>query len=344
MATVLVAVGLACSSPSEQAPVSEGATGDLVVMEASDQTRSELGVETWGLDSGQSEVTTVRGYDGSHTPIVQFAHKTSAKQGTFEATLSTKESHARMTIEAGAGGARFNVLENTFANDARARKIVDRIIADLETQSARAGGKLTGRSSRELQASGLRPQTKLVEPVGCLTTGCNSALTASASAGANAVSACQTSTGATSNCSSQVSKASQAQEQTQGQCSSCDSSTCDKQVDIEGPPVRSQAQTFANEACCFVEACRAGTYNGHQPSADLALDMLTSEAYGQVPSDNHEFGNRLAEFAVSNMSKYRIAYVIYRQRIHQGDGWSQMEDRGSITQNHFDHVHVSFEP
>jgi hypothetical protein len=31
-------------------------------------------------------------------------------------------------------------------------------------------------------------------------------------------------------------------------------------------------------------------------------------------------------------------------RIDSGDGWRPMEDRGSITQNHCDHVHVSFEP
>jgi hypothetical protein len=35
--------------------------------------------------------------------------------------------------------------------------------------------------------------------------------------------------------------------------------------------------------------------------------------------------------------------VIWRQRINSGTGWRAMEDRGSITQNHYDHVHVSFD-
>lgn len=115
-------------------------------------------------------------------------------------------------------------------------------------------------------------------------------------------------------------------------------------VDIEGPAVRPHVQVFADDACRLQQACRASTYVGHSPSADLALDMPTSEDYGKLPTDDHAFGDRLAEFAVANRAKYRIDYVIYRQRINSGTGWRMMEDRGSITQNHFDHVHVSFDP
>ncbi|MBS2016883.1 MAG: SH3 domain-containing protein [Deltaproteobacteria bacterium] len=115
-------------------------------------------------------------------------------------------------------------------------------------------------------------------------------------------------------------------------------------VDIEGPAVQPHVQFFADEACKLQQACRASTYVGHSPSADLALDLPTSEDYGKLPTDNHAFGDRLAEFAVANRAKYRIDYVIYRQRINSGTGWRTMEDRGSITQNHFDHVHVSFDP
>jgi hypothetical protein len=115
-------------------------------------------------------------------------------------------------------------------------------------------------------------------------------------------------------------------------------------VDIEGPPVQPHVQVFANDACAQVKACRATTREGHEPSADLAIDMPTGAGYGQLPTDNHVFGDRLAEFAVTNQTKYRIEYVIYRQRINFGDGWEPMEDRGDITQNHFDHVHVSFDP
>ena len=34
--------------------------------------------------------------------------------------------------------------------------------------------------------------------------------------------------------------------------------------------------------------------------------------------------------------------MIWEQRINHGSGWKAMEDRGGVTANHFDHVHVSF--
>ena len=115
-------------------------------------------------------------------------------------------------------------------------------------------------------------------------------------------------------------------------------------VDIEGPDVQPHVQAFIDAACADVGACRASTYVGHQPQADLALDIPSGEGYGKLPTDNHAFGDKVAEYALANQVKHRIAYVIYRQRINFGEGWDAMEDRGSITQNHFDHVHISFEP
>jgi hypothetical protein len=115
-------------------------------------------------------------------------------------------------------------------------------------------------------------------------------------------------------------------------------------VDIDGPDVQPHVQTFIDEACAAVGACRASTYVGHQPQADLALDIPSGEGYGKLPTDDHVFGDKVAEYALANQGRHRIEYVIYRQRIHFGEGWEAMEDRGSITQNHFDHVHISFEP
>jgi hypothetical protein len=89
-----------------------------------------------------------------------------------------------------------------------------------------------------------------------------------------------------------------------------------------------------------VGACAPSTYAGHHPSADRALDILTSSSYGAA--DNYAFGDDLAQFALDHQGSHRIWYVIYRQRINYGSGWTWMEDRGSITQNHYDHVHVSF--
>ena len=46
----------------------------------------------------------------------------------------------------------------------------------------------------------------------------------------------------------------------------------------------------------------------------------------------------------ANSKALNVKYVIWRQRIDTGSGFRPMADRGSPTANHFDHVHVSFEP
>ncbi len=55
-------------------------------------------------------------------------------------------------------------------------------------------------------------------------------------------------------------------------------------------------------------------------------------------------GWEIAEFLQANSSAFNINYLIYEQKIWQpaaGGGWEWMEDRGSATANHYDHVHVS---
>lgn len=117
-----------------------------------------------------------------------------------------------------------------------------------------------------------------------------------------------------------------------------------KMVVIEGPAVLPHVQAFANAVCTALDACMISTYDGHDPVAAQAIDILISDEYGQLPSDNNAFGDSVAQFALDHYGEYAMMYVIFRQRIHFSSGdWRAMEDRGSITQNHFDHVHVSFE-
>jgi hypothetical protein len=55
-------------------------------------------------------------------------------------------------------------------------------------------------------------------------------------------------------------------------------------------------------------------------------------------------GDAVAQYAISNASSLGVKYVIWRQRIwdvRSGGGWRAMEDRGSVTANHYDHVHIS---
>lgn len=61
-----------------------------------------------------------------------------------------------------------------------------------------------------------------------------------------------------------------------------------------------------------------------------------------------QLGYSVANWARDNAKRLGVYYIIYRQRIwniqRADEGWRAMEDRGSITQNHFDHVHISVLP
>ena len=116
-----------------------------------------------------------------------------------------------------------------------------------------------------------------------------------------------------------------------------------RMVDIEGPAVLPHVQKFADAVCGATDACTISTYSGHHPTASRALDILASDAYGKRPSDGNALGDKVAAYALANMAPNGVMYVIWRQRYNDGTGWDPMEDRGSITQNHYDHVHVSFE-
>ena len=68
----------------------------------------------------------------------------------------------------------------------------------------------------------------------------------------------------------------------------------------------------------------------------LALDVMVL--------GNSSLGDSVAAWAVANMGSLNVSYVIWQQRINMGGGWSGMEDRGSITANHYDPVHISLHP
>ncbi|MFI0356908.1 hypothetical protein [Actinomadura sp. 9N407] len=74
-----------------------------------------------------------------------------------------------------------------------------------------------------------------------------------------------------------------------------------------------------------------------------ACDFMESSG-GRMPSAGAmRHGDQVAQYAISNARRLGISYVIWKQHIWniRGGGWRPMGDRGSITQNHYDHVHIS---
>ncbi len=87
--------------------------------------------------------------------------------------------------------------------------------------------------------------------------------------------------------------------------------------------------------CQFGEPRMHGVAGRGGPSdhpAGRAIDFMVNRATGDA----------LAECALRSKDELGITYVIWRQRINYGNGWKPMEDRGGVTANHFDHVHISF--
>ncbi|SEG89089.1 hypothetical protein SAMN04489712_12319 [Thermomonospora echinospora] len=74
-----------------------------------------------------------------------------------------------------------------------------------------------------------------------------------------------------------------------------------------------------------------------------ACDFMESVG-GRTPSASaFRHGDQVAAYATGNAARLGIHYVIWKQHIWniRGGGWRRMADRGSITQNHYDHVHIS---
>jgi hypothetical protein len=76
-----------------------------------------------------------------------------------------------------------------------------------------------------------------------------------------------------------------------------------------------------------------------------ACDFMLSSGGVMPTASSIQHGYDIAAWAQANASRLGIMYIIYRQRIWDvrmaSSGWVPMADRGSITANHYDHVHIS---
>ncbi|HEN6403474.1 TPA: LysM peptidoglycan-binding domain-containing protein [Streptococcus agalactiae] len=85
---------------------------------------------------------------------------------------------------------------------------------------------------------------------------------------------------------------------------------------------------------------RAGDPGDH--GKGLAVDFIVGK--------NQALGNEVAQYSTQNMAANNISYVIWQQKFYSNTNsiygpantWNAMPDRGGVTANHYDHVHVSF--
>ena len=90
--------------------------------------------------------------------------------------------------------------------------------------------------------------------------------------------------------------------------------------------------------------CNRAGAEGEHPLG-RACDFMLSTGGILPPAAGVQQGYQIATWAQANASRLGIMYIIYRQRIWDirmaSSGWVPMADRGDITANHFDHVHIS---
>ena len=111
------------------------------------------------------------------------------------------------------------------------------------------------------------------------------------------------------------------------------------------PNLQPQAEAFRQEIAAKFGITNIGGYREGDPEdhgKGLAVDVM-------VPT-NSELGDQVAQYAIDNMDRAGISYIIWKQQFYMpvnniygpANTWNQMPDRGGDTANHNDHVHISF--
>lgn len=111
------------------------------------------------------------------------------------------------------------------------------------------------------------------------------------------------------------------------------------------PNLQPQAEAFRQEIAAKFGITNIGGYREgdlEDHGKGLAVDVM-------VPT-NSELGDQVAQYAIDNMDRAGISYIIWKQQFYMpvnniygpANTWNQMPDRGGDTANHNDHVHISF--
>ncbi len=115
---------------------------------------------------------------------------------------------------------------------------------------------------------------------------------------------------------------------------------------VDGGPVLPHVQAFADEVQLRFGITHIMTYVGHQPTRDRALDnfgtrqqMLDLAIWTTIDRVIDHYG---VDYTMFDVNQTTVGSEIYNREISRS--WRQVADRGSPTQNHHDHVHVSFDP
>jgi len=104
-----------------------------------------------------------------------------------------------------------------------------------------------------------------------------------------------------------------------------------------------RAEIMANFPMKYGVGClRPGDPGEH--GKGRACDFMMSRGGTVATGADEAIGDALANWLIKNGARIGVMYIIWKQRyydIRSGGGWDPMSDRGGVTANHYDHVHVS---
>ena len=110
---------------------------------------------------------------------------------------------------------------------------------------------------------------------------------------------------------------------------------CASGSSIEGGITANAVRVFRAVCAEFPQITSYGGWRGDGEHSDgRAVDIMVSG----------DLGWQVADYLRANSSALGLYDIIYSQRIwtaqRSAEGWRAMSDRGSVTANHYDHVHV----
>ena len=108
--------------------------------------------------------------------------------------------------------------------------------------------------------------------------------------------------------------------------------------------VKAVTQNAANGVVSNVSGASGITIGGTRASAADPGGHPSGLALDYMVLSNVSMGDAIVQYHVANWDALGVEYLIYRQRMlsSPNGAWKPMEDRGSVTQNHMDHVHVNY--
>lgn len=120
--------------------------------------------------------------------------------------------------------------------------------------------------------------------------------------------------------------------------------TGDAFINNSAGPVSQRAQSAADSVFSNVLGASLIDIGGTRASAIDPHGHPSGNALDYMVLGDSALGDSIVQYHIDNWDALGVEYIIWQQRIlmSPGGSWEQMEDRGSATQNHMDHVHVNY--